>query len=351
MLARISWTRRSFGTPASTGKIRFDGGKFTIVGNDGLILSSLDGITWTTTVPATLGGIGRLASSGTMLVATGSSKGTVLTSPDGAHWTAHYLPDSSVSLTGLAYGNELFVGIGHGNFGDPAAVMTSPDGMSWTQSDLGTYSRLNDIAFGNDAFVIVTGGDTIFTSFDGAFWVPKTLDTRSLNSIVFKDGMFVAAYVEIDRQPLASPFWLPGDIIPFRRRVPQEVPCRIEEGVGDIGFAARLASALRARDVVPLLGARQRGDTTRVGLEVLDLRQGDGQILAVIAGAGMLEEGQWLGFCKRLCLPQGIAPVDAQRTEGIGSGELFKGRNRNAGAVQTITTGPCTRASARGKRG
>jgi len=128
----VTWTRRSFGTPAYTGKIRFDGGKFTLVGNDGVILTSADGITWTTAVPATPGGIGRIVSSGTMLVAAGSSRGTVLTSPDGAHWTARYLPDS-VYLTNLAFGNGLFAGIGHGNFADPDMVMTSPDGMNWTR--------------------------------------------------------------------------------------------------------------------------------------------------------------------------------------------------------------------------
>ena len=199
----ITWTKRSFGTPASTGKIRFDGGRFILVGSDGVILASPDGITWTTAVPAAPAGIGRLASSGSMLVATGSSRGTVLTSSDGAHWAAHYLPDRTVSLTGLAYGKELFVGIGSGYFGDPAAVMTSSDGVNWTRRDIGTYSSLNDIAFGNDAFVIVTSGDTIFTSFDGTFWVPKTLDTRSLNSIIFKDGMFVAA--GYDGEVFASP--------------------------------------------------------------------------------------------------------------------------------------------------
>jgi hypothetical protein len=187
-----TWTKRSFGTPAATGKIRFDGAKFIAVGDDGVILTSVNGITWSTVIPATPGRIARIASSDTMIAATGSSKGTVLTSPDGAHWTARYLPDGAVSLTGMAYGSGLFVGIGNGNFGDPAMVMTSPDGINWTRRELGTYSYVNDIAFGNNAFVVVTDSNAIFTSFDGVYWIPGNLDTRGLNSIIFKNGMFIA---------------------------------------------------------------------------------------------------------------------------------------------------------------
>jgi len=198
----ITWTRRSFGTPASPGKIRFDGGKFIAVGYDGVMLTSGNGITWSTIIPATPGVIGKIVSSGTMIVAAGSSKGTVLTSPDGAHWIARYLPEN-VSLTNFAFGKGLFVGIGHGNFGDPNVVMTSPDGISWTRGDLGAVTSLNDIAFGNDTFVIVTGSDTVFTSFDGALWTSRRIDTGGLNSIIFKDGMFVAlgGYGEVHNSP------------------------------------------------------------------------------------------------------------------------------------------------------
>jgi photosystem II stability/assembly factor-like uncharacterized protein len=154
------------------------------------MLTSPDGISWTTVIPATPGGITKVVSSGAMIVAAGSSTGTVLTSPDGAHWTARYLPDS-LNLRDLTFGNELFVGIGCGNFGDRDAVMTSPDGITWTRGDLVPDYSMIDIAFGNNVFVIGTNGDTIFTSTDGIAWTPRVVDT-ALSPIIFKDGKFIA---------------------------------------------------------------------------------------------------------------------------------------------------------------
>ena len=192
----ITWTQRTFGTPASTAKIRFDGSKFIAVGFDGVMLTSPDGIAWTTIIPATPGPVGKLVTNGSIIIATGSSKGTVLTSPDGARWTARYLPDQ-VNLTNLAYGNGLFVGIGHDDLGNDAVVVTSPDGITWTRGDLGTSQYVWEVAYGNDAFVIVTTSNTIFTttgtiftSTDGATWIPHHVDGSTIG-VTFKDGRFI----------------------------------------------------------------------------------------------------------------------------------------------------------------
>ncbi|HEY6871869.1 MAG TPA: choice-of-anchor D domain-containing protein [Geobacteraceae bacterium] len=185
----ITWTQRTFGTPASSMKIRFDGSKFVAVGNDGVMLTSPDGIAWTTIIPATPGPIGTLVTNGSVIIAAGSSQGTVLTSPDGVRWTARYLPGRE-NLVNFAYGKGLFAGIGRDDAGT-RVVMTSPDGIAWTRGDLGFGDWLTEIAFGNDAFVIVTGGGTIFTSTDAATWIPGYLSGAPA-SVTFKDGNFVA---------------------------------------------------------------------------------------------------------------------------------------------------------------
>ena len=187
----ITWTQRTFGTPAASTTIRFDGTTFVAVGSNGVILTSVDGITWTTVIPATPAPVGKLVTngSGSLIIATGSSPGTVLTSPDGARWTARYLPGRE-SLYDFAYGNGLFVGIGRDLAGTRLA-MASADGITWTRHDLGTGPWLTGIASGNNAFVIVTGSATIFTSTDGSTWTPGTLSDAP-GSVAFTHGHFVA---------------------------------------------------------------------------------------------------------------------------------------------------------------
>ena len=185
----ITWTNQTFDIPASCTKLRFDGGKFVAVGKDGVMLTSPDGIAWTTVIPATPGPIGTPVTNGSVIVATESIQGAVLTSPDGVRWTARYLPNKE-HLGILTYGKGLFVGIGKDD-ADSRVVMTSADGITWARHDLGFSDWVMDIAFGNNAFVIVTGGSTIYTSTDAATWIPGSLSDRPA-SVTFKDGNFLA---------------------------------------------------------------------------------------------------------------------------------------------------------------
>ena len=68
-------------------------------------------------------------------------------------------------------------------------------------------------------------------------------------------------------------------VVEVGARIAQEVPRAVEERVGDVGLAPRLAAALRTRHAIPRLDARQRRDAGVVRLEVLDVRQLDRQVL------------------------------------------------------------------------
>ena len=69
------------------------------------------------------------------------SEGTILTSSDGISWEKS-ITGISQSLFGITYGNELFVTIS-----EKRIILTSSDGISWTQRDSGTSETLFGITY------------------------------------------------------------------------------------------------------------------------------------------------------------------------------------------------------------
>src|SRR5690606_25500006 len=159
------------------------GGMYVVVGNNGTILTSPDGVNWTVRssgVSQTLNGV---AHSGDLWVAVGSS-GTVLTSPDGINWTSR---NSGVSqaLRDITYGGGQHVAVG-----DSGTVLTSPDGINWTSRNSGTTLTLRGIAYGGGMWVAVSDIGTIRTSPDGVTWTARSSGTtRDLLGITYGGGM------------------------------------------------------------------------------------------------------------------------------------------------------------------
>ena len=77
---------------------------------------------------------------------------TILTSPDGVTWTTR-ISGTSYGLNGVTYGNNTFVAVGG------STILTSPDGVSWTIRTSGTSYGLNGVTYGNNTFVAVGGSD------------------------------------------------------------------------------------------------------------------------------------------------------------------------------------------------
>ena len=105
------------------------------------------------------------------LVAVGNN-GTIVTSLDGNTWTSQTLGTSN--LRGVTYGNGLFVAVGEGG-----AILTSPDGTTWTTRTSGTLTLLWSVTYGNGLFVAVGSSGTILTSPDGTTWTTQTSATGS----------------------------------------------------------------------------------------------------------------------------------------------------------------------------
>src|SRR2546428_8373549 len=91
-------------------------------------------------------------------------------------------------------------------------------------------------------------------------------------------GALVPADVARHGEPRRGALRVPRPVVELGGRVPEVIPGGIEERTGAVGLAPPLRAALRALGVVPLLVPRERADPARIGAEVLDERQQDGEV-------------------------------------------------------------------------
>jgi hypothetical protein len=218
---------------------------FAAVGQDGLRITSADGLTWSDQQLGKEGESYRAVAAGNgLFVAVGSFGGDniLAATADGSTWkTGKHEAKYVRYLRGLAFGNGLFLGLG----GDPGSVgssrpfvMLSKDGLAWDGPDdipgkhilrravwgagrfvaVGDRGRratstdgkewkdaaegkaidtLVDIAFGNGVFVGVGLHGLRMTSRDGLTWTPPVRgdEGEHLNSVVFAKDRFVAVGV------------------------------------------------------------------------------------------------------------------------------------------------------------
>ena len=196
----VTWTSRSSGTTYNLYGIVYSSDTFFAVGYNGsIIITSPDGITWTsgTSGPSTPEDWESVMAYGNYtFVKLDLLYGNVFASSDGITWDGLLFGQP---VSSIVYGNNTFVIVGH--YGN---ILTSPDGRTWTSRTedkslllrLSSYG-LNGIAYGNNTFVAVgdaVAGGTILTSPDGITWTKQTstVAVYDLLDIVFRDNMFVA---------------------------------------------------------------------------------------------------------------------------------------------------------------
>jgi hypothetical protein len=183
--------------------ITYGNGKFVAVGTGSEILSSSDGITWSSSTPATDDDLSGVAYGNNQFVAVGSDNGTlggaVLTSPDGVAWTRH-TTGTNITLFAVAYGKDQFVAVGGVGIGyrevtlnSQGVVLTSPDGITWTSRPPGNTTTLEGVAYGNNLFVAVGLGGTVLSSSDGITWTNQGSGYDDfLGGVAYGNGQFVA---------------------------------------------------------------------------------------------------------------------------------------------------------------
>jgi hypothetical protein len=161
-----------------------------------VIQTSTDGTTWTSRTVASSysGNFLGVASSGTVVVAVGSSGG-IQSSPDGTTWTAR-TPASSYSgpFWAVTWSStlSLFVAVGNGG-----VVQTSPNGTTWTARTAGS-NDLKDVVWASEIGTLVAVGNSgsIYTSTDSITWTARTpgssLSGQTINCATWTGAVFVA---------------------------------------------------------------------------------------------------------------------------------------------------------------
>lgn len=158
---------------------------FVAVGSDGEIIYSEDGKSWTVGTNAVEKDLRSIACSSSRFIAVGE-EGTIVASSDGMNFTAVTSP-VSLNLYSVIYDGTGFYAVGAGG-----TIISSEDGLSWSLVSSGVTYGLNGIAYNEDTGVYVAVGNegTIITSPNGYEWsqIP-VLVYRKLNSVAYNPNL------------------------------------------------------------------------------------------------------------------------------------------------------------------
>jgi len=159
----------------------------------GTVLTTPDGITWTTHATDTAIALDAILHTGTLIVGVGSnySHTTFATSPDGLAWTPRPVTTSAMSLNGLAANDSQIVAVG--SYG---SIVSSRDGITWTDRNsglpAGAYSSLGSVTWTGSEFVAV-GVAHVVTSRDGINWSQVNSGSHPvLNGVTHNGSLLVA---------------------------------------------------------------------------------------------------------------------------------------------------------------
>lgn len=147
-----------------------DADVFVAVGDQGALLSSPDGVAWTTRTSGVSVTLRDVAYGAGTFVAVGNA-GVILTSTNGLDWLSGSSP-SSRDLHAVVWHSDRFYAVG-GDYSAGAETLTSQDGTTWVRPDLPAPQHLlTDIA-SNGALLVAAGNYRSDLQSYGLFaWVP-----------------------------------------------------------------------------------------------------------------------------------------------------------------------------------
>ncbi len=210
--------------------IAFGNGQFVMAGDNGMIFTSPDGITWTQRSSGS-GSFNDLNFANDLFTAVGSG-GTLWQSQDGVNW-AYPISHQSQNLFGVGVAFGRFIAVGeassilapsaNGEWSSSVAATThdlravtsgggrlvavgarseavrSSDGMTWSSSPVISGSPdtwFNSLTYGNGTYVAAGGlGGAVFTSTDANVWTQRywNLGLDNWRGAVYANGRFVLA--------------------------------------------------------------------------------------------------------------------------------------------------------------
>jgi hypothetical protein len=197
----LNWTQRGAGiTTSYLYGIVHDGSQYVVVGSNGAVLRSPNGVDWIQSTAFRGNLYGSLAYNGSRYVAVGSRypngaanpNPTIVSSSDGQTWTEFPVSTVSAYLRAIAWGAGNFVAVG-----DDGLVFVSADGIAWHQVDVGTTEGLYRVAFGNGRFVATGTHGTILTSTNGSNWQNRSIVYSGvLTSVAYHAGKWIVPTIE-----------------------------------------------------------------------------------------------------------------------------------------------------------
>lgn len=168
------------------------------VGMSGKVITSPDGVAWTSRPLLTGHHLNSVIHANGRFVACGDN-GALLTSTDGIAWEIRNT-GSTLDLKDIAYGAGVFVVTGSNDgTGDAPFFFTSSDLLDWTSFDTSGKFTSNSlvadaaaIVFANGQFVVPFPNQQIFVSSDGLQWERKLtdLDFDFPRDITYDSGKF-----------------------------------------------------------------------------------------------------------------------------------------------------------------
>lgn len=182
----VSWTSKFSQGVNDWYSVHYLNNKYFCLGSGCSVEYSSDGNSWSICNVGKISPLNDVLYVNNQFIAVGDS-GTIVTSEDGDSWL-NRLFGSNSTLNGIAYGNNIYVAVGNNGI-----IYTSPDSITWTKRTSTISESLNDICYSNDIFVSVGDNGTIITSSDGLSW--SAVDNSSYNDlkgVCGSDTMFVA---------------------------------------------------------------------------------------------------------------------------------------------------------------
>ena len=167
-----TWTARTSGTTAHLYGVAYDGaGRFVAVGAGGVALTSVNGTTWQACSGAGSADLNAVTYGSSKFVAVGRD-GQVAKSSDGQNFSATSV--TSEDLYGVTFGASKFVAVG-----TSGKIMTSADATTWAARTSGVSARLLGASYGTTTssgtlFAAVGEGGALLTSADGVTWTQQS---------------------------------------------------------------------------------------------------------------------------------------------------------------------------------
>jgi len=167
-----AWQAVPWISSAKLNSVAYGAGRFVAVGDDCVLVTSADGMTWAQQSLCATGKLSAVTFSSSGLFVAVGGPNLVYTSQDGLSWTKQKGSTTSgdtVYFTGVAYGNSVFVAVGAQTDGSGEAY-ASVDGASWVEG--GQALPYYALAYGADGKFVAIGaaGEGVEASSDGTTW-------------------------------------------------------------------------------------------------------------------------------------------------------------------------------------